>query len=651
MFFPERMKRLRVLVHAPMKERLVKTLHEIGEIQITDYREKLSKDEWRGLLNIHPASSDVRKVTTQMMGIARMLDVFSMVDPEVEEGFFKQLFAPAEPEKIPVEDISGGILFEEVKSVLSEVEAEISGPLEDLEKTEAKKTELEAKQNVLKKIESIDIPLEYVGEGSFVNAFVGITLKRDFTLLKDEIKKLTNSIFFFSETDVTEAEVCLLVICLSPDAEEISACLRKWDVEKITSGGFIGTPSEVISEIGKTVIQLEEEQENCRKKISSVARQWRKRLKALRELLLIERERAEVYSSFAKTETVTAIEGWVTEKKSKEVVRQIESCCKGLAFTKITEPDEPVDKLPVALDNPGILKHFELLVKLYASPKYDEIDPTVLIFPSFLFFFGIMITDAMYGVMTLLLGIFILRGGGKYYPLYKSSGLLLALGGASTVFLGTMTGGWFGNLATEYLGMEFLNSLVVINPMVDVSKFLVFAIGIGLLHLNIGIVAGIIKDVRRKDITGALKNVWIFFVEIALICYYFNATTAALVFVVPAILFLFYAEKGMALFGVTGFLGDSLSYARLMALGLVSFGLAVAINALAKMVSEISYVGWILAILLLVGGHIFSFVLNLMGAFAHGIRLHFVEFFGKFYSGGGDDFEPFRIKREITEIK
>ena len=330
---------------------------------------------------------------------------------------------------------------------------------------------------------------------------------------------------------------------------------------------------------------------------------------------------------------------------------EIENCCEGLAAVKLTEPDEPDDKLPVKLNNPGILKHFELLVKLYAPPKYDEIDPTVLIFPSFLFFFGLMITDAMYGFMTLLLGIFILRGGGKYYPLYKSAGILLSLGGASTVILGAMTGGWFGNLATDYLGMTFLNNLVVINPMVDVSNFLLFAIGVGIVHLNIGIVMGIIKDVRRNNIPGALKNVWIFFLEASLIFYYFKAFTPALIFAVPALLLLIYAEKGMALFGVTGLLGDSLSYARLMALGLVSFGLAVAINALAKMVFGISYVGWLIAILILAGGHLFSFVLNLMGAFAHGIRLHFVEFFGKFYSGGGDDFVPFSIKREITEKK
>jgi V/A-type H+-transporting ATPase subunit I len=164
-------------------------------------------------------------------------------------------------------------------------------------------------------------------------------------------------------------------------------------------------------------------------------------------------------------------------------------------------------------------------------------------------------------------------------------------------------------------------------------------------------VLGIIKDVRRNNTSGAIKYAWIFFLEISLIFYYFGIKTYALVFAVPALLFLLYSEKGMALFGVTGLLGDTLSYTRLMALGLVSFGLAVAINALAMMVTGISYVGWLTAILILAGGHIFSFVLNLMGAFAHGIRLHFVEFFGKFYSGGGYEFEPFSIKRKITEVK
>lgn len=645
MFFPARIKRARFLVHESMKERVIKRLHELGVVQITDYREKLGKDDWKELLEAHPLSPDVRKVTTQLMTVNRLLDIFSMVAPEKEEGFFKMLFAPSPPEKIPIEDISGKNLFKEVSMAISSVEALVINPLENLEKIETEKSELIVQQEMFKRIQSIDVPLEALGEGPFVNVIMTLTPKKHFRPLQAEVENVTDGIFFFDETDISETESCLLVICLEADADEVLGCLRKWDVERITPGLFKGTPAESISEIDTKITTLDEKQKEYRKKISKAAEHWRSRLKSLRELLVIERERAEANASFAKTQFTIVLEGWIKEKQSESVIQEIERCCDGLAVAKLTEPDEPVEKIPVALDNPSILKHFELLVKLYAPPKYDEIDPTILISISFLFFFGIMITDAMYGLMTLLLGIFILRGGGKYYPLYRSVGLLLTLGGISTVFLGSMTGGWFGNLATEYLGMKFLNKLVVMNPMVDVSQFLLFAIGVGLLHLNIGIFVGIIKDVRRNNIPEALKNVWIFFLEIALICFYFETKSAALMFALPALILLLYSEKGMALFGLTGLLGDSLSYARLMALGLVSFGLAVAINALAKMVWGMNYFGWLFAILILVVGHVFSFVLNLMGAFAHGIRLHFVEFFGKFYTGGGEEFEPFRIKR------
>ena len=104
MFYPERINRVRFLVHESMKERVVKRLHEIGDVEITDYKEQLSKEEWKGLLDTHSSSPSVRKITTQLMAINRLLDVFSMVSPEPEEGFFKMLFAPAPPEKIMIED-------------------------------------------------------------------------------------------------------------------------------------------------------------------------------------------------------------------------------------------------------------------------------------------------------------------------------------------------------------------------------------------------------------------------------------------------------------------------------------------------------------------------------------------------------------------
>ena len=140
MFYPERMKRARFLVHGSMKEKAVKRFHELGAVQVTDFREKLSKDEWKDLLAIHPASADVRRITTQLMAVNRMLDVFSMVVPEMEESFFKMLFAPAPPEKISVEDLSGEKLFQEVKLASESAEALIADPIERLEKAEVEKS-------------------------------------------------------------------------------------------------------------------------------------------------------------------------------------------------------------------------------------------------------------------------------------------------------------------------------------------------------------------------------------------------------------------------------------------------------------------------------------------------------------------------------
>jgi len=429
MFYPERMKRARFLVHGSMKEKAVKRFHELGALQVTDFREKLSKDEWKDLLVTHPASSDVRRITTQLMAVNRTLDVFSMVVPEMEEGFFKMLFAPAPPEKISVEDISGEKLFEEVAAAAESAEALIADPLARLEKMEVEKSEMSVQAEVLKKIISLDLSVEVLGEGPFVNAVMGIAPKKDFSQLKAEIETAANGICFFAEKAVSDTESCILVISLLKDEDEILSFLRKWDVERINPGSLQGTPSSVIAGIEEKVIKINAEQEKCREAIGKAAAQWRSKLKGLRELLFIERDRAEIYSSFAKTESAFVIEGWVTEKKADSVVSEVETCCEGMVFSEISEPDEPVEKLPVELNNPGILKHFELLVKLYASPKYDEIDPTVLIFPTFLFFFGLMITDAMYGMMCLVLGIFILRGAGKYYDLYKSAGILLSLGG------------------------------------------------------------------------------------------------------------------------------------------------------------------------------------------------------------------------------
>ena len=213
MFFPERMKRIRMLAHESCKQAAVKKLHELGAVQITDYRTTLHRAEWRDLLQAHPLSTDVRRLTTQLMGLNRLLDIFAMVAPEAEESFFKTLFAPAPPEKITVEDLSGEALFEEVQDTLDRVDADVAGSLSLLEKAGAEKAELIAQRAVLSQIESLDVSLGAIGAGSFVHSFLGLGPKNDYTQLAADIDAAAGGLSVFETRDISEEKTCVLVIC------------------------------------------------------------------------------------------------------------------------------------------------------------------------------------------------------------------------------------------------------------------------------------------------------------------------------------------------------------------------------------------------------------------------------------------------------
>jgi V/A-type H+-transporting ATPase subunit I len=232
---------------------------------------------------------------------------------------------------------------------------------------------------------------------------------------------------------------------------------------------------------------------------------------------------------------------------------------------------------------------------MYSPPKYNEIDPTVILTITFLFFFATMITDAFYGLITFALGFLMLRGGGRYGGVIKDFGVILTAGGLVTIGAGALTGGWFGNLLIDFAGMTSLKSLMIIDPMVDVLPFLIFAVAVGVIHLDIGIVLGMINDLKNGETKKAFtENLWLVLVQVIFLFFYLKTLVvpesgAALFFNVliglsalAAVILLIMGHKGMAFFNLTGAIGDTLSYARLMALGLCTGGIAMTVNILAE---------------------------------------------------------------------
>jgi len=645
------------------KDTVVKKLHHLGAVQITDCRPRLSQSEWKSLLEVPSSSPLLRRITSSLMSVNKWLDLFESIAPEQTDSFFKFLFNPSQPKKIPVEEIDGENLLKKVGAVLEEVEHATRTPSEQLEKVREDIHNVQNLKQSIHKVEPIAIDLAYVEETELTSVYLGTTLTKNVALIESELANLTEQTFLVEDTALNPTESLLVIVCLGQHAALVSNFLRRTGFERIDTGGYTGKPADALRSIDNSIDELKGREKQHRAEIIASAENFKDTLLGLRELLQIEKERADVHGHLATSGPLCMVEGWVPRKATEKVTRAIEAVTDGLSVVEVEEPKNPEEKVPILLDNPPFFRHFEVLTNMYSPPNYGEIDPTVLLTITFLFFFATMITDAFYGVITFALGFFMLRGGGRYGGIIKDFGVILTAGGLTTIVAGALTGGWFGNLLIEFAGMTSLKSLMIIDPMVDVLPFLIFAVAIGVLHLDVGIVIGIINDIQSGDTKKALtEHFWLILVQVIFVLFYvktlvpeggaaFLITLLIGLTSLASFVLLLWGHKGMFFFTITGAIGDTLSYARLMALGLCTGGIAMTVNILAKMSGGVAYIGVFFLLLILVVGHLFNWVIQVMGAFVHGIRLHYVEFFGRFYSGGGDEFIPFAIKREITESK
>ena len=216
------------------------------------------------------------------------------------------------------------------------------------------------------------------------------------------------------------------------------------------------------------------------------------------------------------------------------------------------------------------------------------------------------------------------------------------------------------------------DALQILDPMNDPMTFLAISLALGFLQLIFGLLVGMADSLRRKDYMGAFadKGGWILFL-VGLV--FFGGTSSGILpsslsgfskVVAAAGALVLVATQGrgkptlfgrllsgvLSLYNVTAYLGDTLSYSRLLALGLSSAAIGMIVNLLCTLVVGVPYVGIPLAVLIFVGGHIFSIAVNILGAFIHSLRLQYVEFFSKFYEANGRPFAPFRCETQFVRL-
>jgi V/A-type H+-transporting ATPase subunit I len=648
MLRPTRMKKIQILVLEGLRYEIIKRLQELGTIHLTDYSEKLADPEWRSLLRPCSLSPNIRKISALNIAVNRLLDLFERYHPEEREGFIKGIFAPLPPRRLETREIYGKELIDTVDDIIKKIEAEVEGPVRELEKIEQEILELDRTKGLLALILPLEIALEDIGESVFLSISLGIIPKEEIENIRERLQELTENNFYLGARETSENKLVAILICLKEQASFVLANLRRLNWERIEIEGQQGKPKEAIDSIDKRLVALGEDRARKEEIIVDIAKRWRDELKKHRELLMVERQREESQNKFAEMEHIVAIEGWIPKDSSAQAVQEIREVSHKACVVEVLDPGGK-DDVPVQLKNPKLVRSFEVLTRLYGLPTYNGVDPTLFLVPGFLLFFSIMLTDAMYGVIALVLGLLLIRGGGRYNQFIKDGGVILSSAGAATIFIGALSGGWFGSFG---LKLTLLAALQVFDPMIQVTAFLLIALTIGLAHVNVGVVINIVDNFKRKDIWKAIsENLWFLFVQPGLGLFLVGYKSLGLLFIVIALILLFMGHKAMSMFQVTGFMGDILSYARLMALGLCTTGIAMTVNVLSGMLYAGGSIGILFALIVFFIGHLFNFLINAMGSFVHGLRLHYVEFFTKFYQSGGTEFTPLEMRFEIVQIK
>ncbi|KZX15884.1 V-type ATP synthase subunit I [Methanobrevibacter cuticularis] len=659
------MRKLRIISLDQYSNSIVQSLHEEGIVQINDISERIQQNpEWANLLKpskTPPLTGKLSSLLMKTTGLSELLGDTLSGETSIKD-MIKSFISPDIPEKIEVEDIDGESLIVKAEDLLHKVESQTKVIEDQLNALSSRKSELRSNESLARELSNFDIDLALLNDSNYTSTIVGRMDVESSEKFKKESVNITDKLLILETTDDDKINVIIIVVMLKEFKEDIYSLLRKFEFEKFETEGIEGKPTEIINSAEAELKSIEGKEAQLSNDLKEVAEKWDNDIIVLKEQLEIEKERNEIFSTFGETEKTIMLEAWVPLKKVNEAQDIIESSSDGHSVVEVEDVGEDDLEVPVLQDNPKLVKPYEFLVNMYAPLRYNEVDPTILVFLIFPFFFGFCLTESVYGLVFAIIGVVLYRGIGKINATFKSMGAILIGSGLWAIILGLLTGGFIGDFFPRFLGFSLPTGLI--DPFKSPEIILIIALIVGLVHLNMGFILGVINNFRYDKKKDALGDQLVWFVLEAGIAF------LALGFLVPSVgiigmgigvallistfVILIYCGGVYGIMDIFGFLGNWLSYARLLALCLSTGGIAMTVNILTELLYTmvpIPILAIIIAILMFLFGHVANFVLQVVGAFINSLRLNYVEFFSQFYAGGKNQFEAFNARRVFTRVK
>lgn len=659
MLRPEEMTRVVVVGSIGSLDATIECLYELGVLHLIDFTKQ--DEEFKIGQPLSKASEASQK----------LLKLRSMIRTLELEGHK------------PGQKLSIDALYKELEQALVTLDLNTSSKAETRQKIQTLMREKEGEVRALTPFRGFGIPVEDYEGYDNISSFAGTCGADPTSALESAIKDI--EVFIESR----KGDFVVAVFARNEKKAEVAKILAEHDFQEIKMPKLKGSADKIISSNLAEVKDLESDLKRIESDIESIRKKFADFIISAEEHLAIEVLKAETPLRIASSENSFIIDGWIPVSKVQDIQVGLDALCCGLAFVETVQPEKE-EEPPVKLRNPKLVGPFEFFIGLVSTPKYEEIDPTLVLFITFPLFFGFMVGDIGFGLGLVALGA-VMRWKLKGYPdLYRLGAIIVAGGVLASIF------GLF--VFAEAFGVPFhppaaspdedsweALSNIPIHPMLDkmhdIKEMLAISLVAGWLHLSLGFGLGFVNNYGHSKKHAVAKVAWFIilfglFVEIMTIAgsatwtsNFINSTILAplpdasaslagiklslpaLAFILSGVIVLPFTEGALALTEVIGLFTNLVSYTRLAALAVGKGAMALAFNSmLFPLIFESHNIGIIIggAAALIVSQMFFVFFLGALSAGIQAIRLNYVEFFLKFFEGGGTDFSPLKYERKYS---
>ncbi len=662
------MKKINICAMKKDRVRLLETLQNFGALEIDD---EIFKD-----LDMSRLSDSDEKIAFERKAtmLENVLDVLENYNPEK-----KGLLSSLEGKELIGKETFQGIVKKE-DDIMNKAQEILDGQkkiIENKVSIDKNKVSIEYLSPWL----DLDIPFEFTHTEK--TAFlIGTIINVE--SLEEIYDNIGTHLVDLSEVEVQiihkdKNQTCVVAVCLKEYEESVENGLHTLGFARV-SNAFTGIPRQIKEEYLKENNMLEAMTEETKRTIEKLNEEKAK-FKVLSDYYRMMAKKVEAMSKLPQSESTFFLNGYIPAKYGKKFLKKIEKDFE--LSVDMYDPDNE-DEVPILLENGSVGSAVEGIVESYGLPKKGEIDPSKIMGMFYIFLFGLMLSDAAYGLIIFLTCFFIIKKYDRMEKSMKKSIKMFMYCGISTMIWGILFGGYFGDvisIASEtFLGTQIDIKPLWFTPIDDPMKLLIYCMLFGIIHLFTGLAMKGYMCIKNKRYMDFVCDVILWYmILIGLIIMFlptdlffslsqmkisfpgFINTLAKIMAIGGAIGILLLAGRGRKnpglrfalgaydLYNITGWLSDLLSYSRLLALGLATGVIASVVNQIGAMGGN-SVIGIILFLIVFVIGHVFNMAINMLGAYVHTNRLQYVEFFSKFYEGGGKAFNPLKSNTKYIEI-